>query len=401
MTLNKIRYYLKLEAVSGMVLFFAALAALVISNTPLFGAYERLFTTPLTFSINGFAFAKPLHFWVNDCLMTVFFLLIGLELKREFIEGALSERSKIILPGMGALGGMILPALIYIAFNRHHPIYLQGWPIPVATDIAFALGVLSLLGKRVPLGLKLFLMTLAIFDDIGAILIIAAFYTHALAYFYLFLAGFVLLLLINLKRLSETYLLFYWVLGFLLWVFILKSGIHATVAGVLFAFTIPIQKKQNERQSPLHLLEEALHPWVAYLVLPLFAFANAGLSFHDLTRAALFSPLIMGIVAGLFLGKQVGVFLFVWLTKRMGFATLPDKTSWFELYGVALLCGIGFTMSLFLGTLAFENIQPIYLMDVRLGVFVGSLLSGLSGVLVLQMAFRNKRKGGSSVERKK
>jgi len=392
MNLNKFRYYLQLEATSGFFLFFAALCALIIANSPYFSIFEALFALPIGFNIDGYYFAKPVHFWINDCLMAIFFLMIGLELKRECIEGELNDIPKIILPGIAALGGMIVPALIYFIINYNTVLTLKGWPIPVATDIAFALGVLSLLGKKVPVGLKLFLMTLAIFDDLGAIIIIAIFYTQALSFFYLCLSGVVLVLLWIIRRLGVSALIVYWILGLFLWICIFKSGVHATIAGVLFAFMVPIKKKSDERLSPLHRLEDQLHPWVAYLILPLFAFTNAGLSFHDVSWEKLISPLVLGTMAGLFLGKQMGVFLFVRVALQFKFAHLPDKTSWLQLYGVALLCGIGFTMSLFLGTLAFEDIHPEYLMDVRLGVFVGSFLSGLMGFIVLHIAFKNKRK---------
>lgn len=393
MNLKKFNRYLKLEVTSGLFLFFTTVCALLIANSPYVGNYENLFNTPLGFNLNGYQFEGSLHFWINDGLMSLFFLLIGLELKRELLIGELREFTKIMLPAIAALGGMIIPAIIYIALNKHNSVLLRGWSIPVATDIAFALGILSLLNKKVPIGLKLFLMSLAIFDDIGAIIIIAIFYTDHLSFYYLGFCAIVLCILWVGQYRLITRLSFYWILGILLWFFILKSGIHATISGVLLAAMIPLKKKPQERYPPLHRLEELLHPWVAYFIVPIFAFVNAGLSFHEVTWDRFTNSIVLGIMGGLFLGKQLGVFIFVWLMKQLNLAKLPDKTTWLQLYGVALLCGIGFTMSLFLGTLAFETVQPSYLTDVRLGVFIGSFLSGLMGVIVLQFAFKAKRKG--------
>lgn len=390
MAVSKIRDFLQLEAASGVVLFLTALAAMVFVNSPWRDVYFAILNIPLPHS--------PLIFWVNDGLMAIFFLLVGLELKREFLEGELSGISKIVLPGAAALGGMIVPALIYIAFNYANGTALKGWAIPVATDIAFALGVLSLFGKRIPLSLKLFLLALAVFDDLGAIVVIAVFYAHGFSWVYFLLACVVLLLLWALNKIARiAALLPYVLLGIVLWILILCSGIHASISGVLLAIMIPLRTSPKRRESPLHHLEKNLHPWVAFLILPLFAFCNAGLSFDGLSWSILGQPVVLGIAAGLFIGKQVGVLAFLWLMIKYRLAKWPESVSGLDMYGIALLCGIGFTMSLFLGTLAFQAEQAIYLTEVRLGVFLGSVLSALSGSLVLHIAFLQKRKGRFSI----
>ena len=371
---SRLRQFLALESASGIVLFFAALLAFICANSPYSTGYQAFFQTEALWG-------KPLLFWINEGVMTLFFLLIGLELKREFIEGELSSFSTIALPAIAALGGMLIPAFIYIGINFNHPLTLKGWAVPVATDIAFALGVLSLFGKRIPHGLKIFLMALAIFDDIGAIIIIALFYSRDLSYFYLASAGCLLLILYLLNCLKIDRLSLYFLLGVALWFCILKSGVHATVTGVLLAFLLPASS-----------LEKILHPWVAYLVIPLFAFSNAGLSLHGLSLLDLLDPVVLGTIAGLCIGKQVGVSVFSWLIIRLGWAKLPAQTTWLELYGVALLCGIGFTMSLFLGTLAFQNNEPLYLTKIQLGVLLGSVISGVLGAIVLQVAFLKRRR---------
>jgi NhaA family Na+:H+ antiporter len=370
-----IRAFLKLESASGIILCAAALLALILDNSPWAHWYEM---------------RAPLLFWVNEGFMTFFFLLVGLELKREFLMGELAGLKKVLLPSIAALGGMLVPALLYLSLNSSDLAAIKGWAIPVATDIAFALGVLSLFGKRVPLGLKLFLMALAIFDDVGAIIIITLFHTRSLAYVPLFSAGIILLALGLLNILRVTSLWLYLLLGFLLWVCVLYSGVHATIAGVLLAFFIPLQ----ESACPLRRLESILHPWVAYLIMPLFAFLNAGLSFQHVPFSNLIDTISLGIVLGLVIGKQVGVFGFSWAMIKLGWARLPDHTTWLEFYGVAVLCGIGFTMSLFLGTLAFESDGLIYLFKIRLGVLLGSVLSGVMGAIILYIAFTAKRKRG-------
>lgn len=369
MMFNTVRHFLRLEAASGILLCTAALAALILCNSPFAPFLQKILQAP---------------FWINEGLMTTFFLLIGLELKREIVAGELSSFKKIALPAVAALGGMAVPALIYAVLNGHNDVTLKGWAIPVATDIAFALGVLSLVSHRLPSGLRLFLMALAIFDDVGAIIIIAIFHTHALSWLWAFFAIVVLLMLVALNRTGVRHLLPYLMLGVVLWVCVLGSGVHATIAGVLLALTLPFRCRANETESPLQKLENGLHPWVAYGVMPLFAFANAGVSLSGLSWGMLLDPIPMGIIAGLFLGKQIGVFGFSWLMVKFKFASLPARTTWRQLYGVALLCGIGFTMSLFIGTLAFQNEPPLFLVKVRLGVLVASLLAGTIGALVLR-----------------
>jgi NhaA family Na+:H+ antiporter len=389
-----IRHFLHLEAVSGILLLVAALAAVALSNSPFDFFYQKIIETPLEFHLLNSIASKPLLFWVNEGLMTIFFLLIGLELKREFLIGELSGFTKIILPGTAAVGGMLVPALIYAVINwQHSGIGLKGWAVPVATDIAFALGVLSFFGSRVPAALRLFLLALAIFDDVGAIIIIAVFHTLELSWAMILLAGVALLILGCLNQAGVRHLVPYLIVGLLLWACVLQSGVHSTVAGVLLAFFIPLGSPPSGKISPLHKLEKILHPWVTYLVLPLFAFVNAGLSLSGLAWRALIDPVILGIVSGLFVGKQVGVVGFVWLVIKLRWAKLPEQVTWLNLYGVALLCGIGFTMSLFIGTLAFENQLASYLVKVRLGVLLASIASSVVGAIVLQLAF--SQRGGS------
>jgi NhaA family Na+:H+ antiporter len=324
--------------------------------------------------------------------MTIFFLLVSLELKREFLEGELSGFNKIILPGISALGGMVVPALIYLGITFQHGVAAKGWAIPVATDIAFALGVLSLFGKRIPVGLKLFLMALAIFDDVGAIIIIAVVHSHHLSHVFLGMILVLVILLCLLNRMGVKSLIPYIFVGFLLWFCVLSSGVHATVAGVILGLIIPLQVKNKEDIQPLVYLEDRLHPWVAFFVMPLFAFANSGVSFAGLTWNNLFNPIPLGIMAGLVIGKQCGVFSCVWLMVKTKWAKLPDDTDWFLLYAVAMLCGIGFTMSLFLGTLAFQDEVPQYLVEVRIGVLLASIISGVIGAIVLHVALLRQTK---------
>jgi NhaA family Na+:H+ antiporter len=332
----------------------------------------------------SFAIAKPVLLWINDGLMAIFFLLVGLEVKREVIEGELSTPAQVVLPVVAGLGGMIVPALIYLLFNRANGSALNGWAIPTATDIAFALGVLSLLGKRVPVSLKIFLTAVAIADDLGAIVIIALFYTAELSIAMIFLAGVAIAALTSLNLQKVTRIAPYMVIGVILWVFVLKSGVHATLAGVAIAFAVPLKATDTQGHAPLHQLEHSLHPWVAFGVLPIFAFANAGVSFTGVTLPALAEPLPIGIAAGLFVGKLVGVFGASATLVRLGLARLPEGASWLQLIGVAALCGVGFTMSLFIGSLAFEG--PDYSTPLRLGVIAGSTLSGVTGYLLLRFA---------------
>jgi NhaA family Na+:H+ antiporter len=364
-------------------LALAAVLALLVSNSPWGADYEALRQVSGEVRIGGdwLVLAKPAVVWVNDLWMAVFFLLVGLEIKREFMEGELSSRAQLMLPAAAAVGGMTLPALIYAAINMSDPVALRGWAIPAATDIAFALGVLLLLGSRVPASLKIFLTAVAIIDDLGAIVAIAVFYTEQLSL--PMLAGAVVcgLLLWGMNtsgvERTEAYLL----VGLVLWVLVLKSGVHATLAGVVTALAIPMRDGQG--RSPVKQLEHGLHPWVAFTILPAFAFANAGVSLQGVSLDTLAAPLPLGIAGGLVVGKAVGIFGSIWLMSRLGWAVRPQGASWAQCLGVSLLCGIGFTMSLFIGGLAFEGLGPAYEVQVKLGVLCGSLLAGSLGALVL------------------
>jgi len=376
--------FLELESAGGLLLVAAAALALVCSNSPLRHAYDALLKIPVEMRFGSFAIAKPLLLWINDGLMAIFFLLVGLEVKREVIEGELSTPAQIVLPVVAGLGGMVVPALIYFIFNRENGAALNGWAIPTATDIAFALGVLSLLGKRVPVSLKIFLTAVAIADDLGAIVIIALFYTAELSIAMLFLAAVAIAVLIALNLQKVTRIAPYIIVGVILWVFVLKSGVHATLAGVAIAFAVPLKTKNAQGSAPLHQLEHGLHPWVAFGVLPIFAFANAGVSFAGVTLTALAQPLPLGIAVGLFAGKLGGVCGASALLIRLGLAKLPEGASWLQLIGIAALCGVGFTMSLFIGSLAFDG--PDYFTPLRLGVIAGSTVSGVTGYLLLRFA---------------
>ena len=379
--------FFQLEAASGLLLIAAAALALIINNSPLSHLYAGLLDVPVVAQVGALQIAKPLLLWINDGLMALFFLLIGLEVKRELLEGHLSKPSQVVLPGAAAIGGMVVPALIYWFLNRDNPAALGGWAIPMATDIAFALGVLALLGKRVPVSLKLFLMTLAIIDDLGAIIVIAIFYSHELSTLSLALAGACLVALIAMNRLGVVKLGPYMVIGLILWVCVLKSGVHATLAGVTLAFCIPL-RPHNAEASPLLSLEHALHPWVAFGILPLFAFANAGVSLAGVNLESFTHPVPMGIAAGLLIGKTVGVFGLTWLAVRAGIAALPQGANWGQLFGVAILCGIGFTMSLFVGSLAFIPGSSDYAGMDRMGILTGSILAAVIGYAVTAVASR-------------
>lgn len=389
MPARMIRSFLKLEAAGGILLIFAAILALILDNSPLDTYYNELLSVKFSLHLGEFGLSKPILLWINDGLMAIFFFLVGLELKREIAEGQLATLSNAILPIVAAIGGMVVPALLYIAWNSGDTSAMQGWAIPVATDIAFALGVLSLLGSRVPVGLKVFLTALAIIDDIGAIIIIAVFHSGDLSMISLALAGGVMILLFIFNRMRMRLVSVYVTLGIILWVCVLKSGVHATLAGVFLAFMIPMDGKNKENM--LSNMEKKLHPWVAYFVMPVFAFANAGISFSGLSLSIVWHPIPLGIIIGLFFGKQFGVFLFTWVTVKLKFAHLPPYSNWVHVYGVSLLCGIGFTMSLFIGTLAFNGMAPEYLVEVRLGVLLASLLSGLAGYFVLHSCAKNRR----------
>lgn len=382
MPLKTIQDFLKLEASSGIILMFAAIAAMVIANSPWSHYYDLLLDIPVIVAVGTFEIAKPLLLWINDGLMALFFFLVGLELKREFIEGDLSKPGQITLPAIGAIGGMLIPALCYAALNYQNPEALNGWAIPTATDIAFALGILAIVGSKVPLQLKVFLTSLAIFDDLGAIIVIAIFYTDQLSMISLSISAVLLaiLFLFNHKRVTSTAP--YIFVGIVLWVAVLKSGVHATLAGVVLALFIPIKGKIDE-PSPLKSLEHNLHSLVAYLILPIFAFANAGISFSGIGIEQVLAPVPLGIILGLVIGKQIGVFGFCFVAIKLGLAKLPENVNWKLLYGVAMLCGVGFTMSLFVGSLAFEqnNTSPIF--QDRLGIVIGSLISGILGYLLI------------------
>ncbi len=387
--LNALRDFLRLEAASGIFLVAAAAIAMVVANSPLEGLYASLIELPVEIRIGTFQIAKPLLLWINDGLMALFFLMVGLELKREIVEGQLSDIRQAALPAMGAIGGMLVPALIYIWFNQGDAVALQGWAIPAATDIAFALAILLLLGDRVPLALRIFLVSIAIFDDIGAIVIIALFYTSKLSITALVVASACLPVLYLLSRRGILERAPYLLIGLIMWGALLKSGVHATLAGIVLALFIPIRSSEIEA-SPLHELEHDLHTAVAFFILPIFAFANAGISLDGGSLAYLMHPVSLGIAAGLFIGKQFGIFIFCWLSVRIGLAKLPEDLGWLSIYGVALLCGVGFTMSLFIGSLAFEETGVNLLFDERLGIIVGSLLSGACGYLVLRASLSTR-----------
>jgi NhaA family Na+:H+ antiporter len=378
------------DTAGGVLLIVAAALAMIVANSPLAPYYNMLIEIPVRISVGTFEIAKPLLLWINDGLMALFFLAVGLELKREIIEGELSHPKKIVLPLLGAIGGMIVPALIYVAFNYKDPVAMNGWAIPTATDIAFALGILMLLGKRVPIALKLFLASLAIFDDIGAIVIIAVFYTSKLSITALLVSSIVILLLYIMNKRGATELTTYAILGLILWVAVLKSGVHATLAGVILAFFIPLRTNSQDtmKRSPLKQLEADLDKSITYLILPLFAFANASVTLSNVTLESLMHPIPVGVALGLYIGKQVGIFGFCYLGVKLGIAHLPKEINWKLLYGVSLLAGVGFTMSLFISSLSFEKTGVNLLFDERLGILAGSILSGVSGYLVLRSALK-------------
>lgn len=386
MLLRAIDNFFRHEAAGGILLMLTAVAALTVANSPFQGIYQDILSSKFAITLNGGGLEKPLILWINDGLMAIFFFLIGLELKREILEGKLKNPSDVVLPGMAAVGGMAAPALFYLMFNWSSPETIGGWAIPAATDIAFALGVLALLGDRVPTTLKVFLLTLAILDDLGAIVIIALFYTAELKTTYLLLAlaplaGLIWLNIKGAHRVAPAILL-----GTIMWFFVLKSGVHATLAGVITAFCIPLTDKWGK--SPLHSLEHALSPYVLYLIVPIFAFANAGVSLEGVSLADMLAPLPLGIALGLVLGKQLGVFGITWVMVKAGLVRLPHGMNWMHLYGLACLAGIGFTMSLFIGALSFAD--PALMDAVRLGVLSGSAISAVLGYSALLMAGREK-----------
>jgi len=374
------------ETAGGIVLGLSALLALIVSNSPWSHVYEQFvhFRGAIQLGQGWLVLDKPMVVWVNDLWMAVFFFVVGLEIKREMLEGELASVRQAILPAVAALGGMVVPALIYVVFNASDAAALRGWAIPTATDIAFALGILILLGDRVPASLKVFLTAVAIMDDLGAIVVIALFYTADLSPLMLGAAGLGSLVLLALNRLRVVNVGPYVVVGLLVWLFVLKSGVHATLAGVVTALAIPMS--DGKGNSPLRKAEHALHPWVAFAVLPMFAFVNAGVSLQGVSVSTLLQSIPLGIVAGLLFGKTIGVFLATWLMIRVAGASLPAKASWLQFLGVCVLCGVGFTMSLFIGTLAFEGLDPVYELQLKIGVLTGSALSGVVGCLILLRA---------------
>jgi len=375
------KWFFKLEAASGVVLLIAAILALIISNGSLADLYFHTLEKYLFIGVNEFGLKLSVHHWINDALMAIFFFFVTLEIKREFIQGELSNLKQAMLPIIAAVGGMIIPALFYVVINFGNSETMNGWAIPSATDIAFSLGILSLLGSRVPISLKVFLTALAIIDDLGAILIIAFFYSGDLSIVYLSLILISYILLLVLNKFSIKIFTPYLIIGLFMWFFTYKSGIHATIAGVLLASTIPHRLKDHDF-SLLVKLEHAISPYVAFMIMPLFAFANAGVSLTGLSLSTLLNPVPLGILCGLFFGKQIGVLLFSFVSIKLKFAEMPNNSSWLSLYGVSILTGIGFTMSLFVGNLAFvENVQ--YMDGVKIGVLAGSLLSTLAGYFLL------------------
>jgi NhaA family Na+:H+ antiporter len=387
---NKNDWYLtsffKLESASGIILMGTAVLALIAVNSPLQPYYDLLLDTPVIVQIGDLEVNKPFLLWVNDGFMAVFFFLVGLELKREFIEGELSDRRNIILPGVGAIGGMAVPALVYIYFNSGDKAAMAGWAIPAATDIAFALGILSLLGSRVPTSLKVFLTSLAIFDDIGAVIIIAIFYTSNISQRALVVVAICIVVLFFVNRRNTASKSVYITLGIIMWIATLKSGVHATLAGVVLAMFIPMQSKHSPESSPLKDIEHDLHTIVAFFILPIFAFVNAGINLTGVGLEEVLHSVPLGIALGLFVGKQLGVFGLCWIVIQLGMTSLPKGVSWASLYGTAALCGIGFTMSLFIGSLAFEETGVNLLFDERLGIIIGSVISGIAGYLILRFS---------------
>src|SRR5512139_301684 len=386
--LKPLQDFLRMESAGGRLLMAAACVALLVANSPLAGFYTTLLEMPVSLQFGIAWLSKPLLLWINDGLMAVFFLLVGLELKRELLQGHLSSVRQAVLPAIAAVGGMVVPALIYAAVNRSDPESLRGWAIPVATDIAFALGVLSLFGSRVPTALKALLLSLAIFDDLGAIIVIALFYTESLSLPSLLAAAVLIAALFALNRAGVTRPAAYVLLGIALWIAVLKSGVHATLAGVVLALFIPLRAADGAPSTGSHL-EHSLHPWVAFGVLPLFAFANAGVPLQGISLGNVMEHVPLGIALGLFLGKQLGVMGFIWIAVRLRVAALPAELRWSQVYGMAVLTGIGFTMSLFVASLAFPA-APGGGLD-RLGVLLGSLLSGVAGYLLLRATLAGAR----------
>ncbi len=381
-----IKDFLQLESAGGILLMAAAALAILFANTGLAAYYDSFLEAHLTIKYGEMGLSKPLLLWINDGLMAVFFLLVGMEIKRELVEGELSSVGQAVLPFFAAVGGVALPAGIYAYINWESPETLQGWAIPAATDIAFSLAVLSLLGSRVPVSLKIFLTAVAVIDDLCAIVIIALFYTANISFSSLTIAALCVIMLLFLNLRGCTRFAPFVILGLIMWVAVLKSGVHATIAGVILGFMIPLKVKRGDGHSMLEHMEHELHAWVAYLILPLFAFANSGVNFSGISLESITNPLPLGIALGLLLGKQIGVFLFSSLLIVFGFAKLPHGATWLQFYGVCVVCGIGFTMSLFIGSLAFEDMH--HLTQTRLGVLLGSLSAGVAGYALLRFFSR-------------
>lgn len=388
-----IEEFIKKESSAGLILIFVTIFALLLKNTGLSELYDSFLATPVEVRFGSLHIDKPLFLWINDGLMAIFFFLIGLEVKREILEGHLSSMAQVALPGFAAVGGMVVPAIVYLFFVGTDSIGTQGWAIPTATDIAFALGVLSLLGKRVPISLKIFLMALAIIDDLGAIVIIALFYTAELSTLSIAVAVGALFVLFIMNRLGVDRKAAYILVGIVLWVSVLKSGVHATLAGVALAFSIPISQRKviagHVKRSMLKSMEHDLHYWVAFFILPLFAFVNAGVDFRTISVDQILTPVPLGIATGLFIGKQVGVFAFSFIAIKLGLAKLPESSNYMQLYGVSILTGIGFTMSLFVNSLAFPD-PTLFMFADKLAILVGSFSAGLLGYLVLRFASESK-----------
>lgn len=388
--------FIHLEASGGLILMFTALLALVANNSLLASGYTGILDTTVTVQFGAFIISKPFLLWINDGLMAIFFFLVGLEIKREVLDGELSSLDKAALPLFAAVGGIIVPAMVYLSFNYTNPATASGWAIPAATDIAFALGILALLGPRVPASLKIFLLAVAIIDDLAAIIIIALFYTQDLSLIALGWAGGGTIILFLMNRFRVMRILPYALVGMFVWAAVLKSGVHATLAGVVTALAIPLARPDADTPSPLRRAEHGLHIWVAFLILPLFAFANAGVSLKGLAVSDLLSPVPLGIALGLFIGKQVGVFSLAWIAVKAGWAKLPEGANWMQVYAVACLTGVGFTMSLFIGTLAFDDAS--LLNGVKLGVLMGSIASGILGYTLLRVFSKKESANESDVD---
>lgn len=377
---------MSMDVQGGLLLIMAAALAMIFANSTLAPVYQSFLSVTGQVRLGDLNVEKPLLLWVNDGLMALFFLAVGLEIKKEFLQGHLSDPRQVILPGLCALGGILVPALFYLAFNHDDPVFRNGWAIPSATDIAFALGVLALLSSRLPPALKVFVMTLAVLDDLGAVVIIALFYTSDLSTRAMALATIFALGLVILNRSRVRTLLPYGIIGLALWTSVLKSGVHATLAGIVIAMAIPLDRQHPDEESPAEHVMHALHPWIVYAIVPLFAFANAGVALGGLSHDDILHPVPVGIALGLFLGKQIGIFSFAWVLVKSGVAHLPERTSWLQMYGASVVCGIGFTMSLFISSLAFgDHAAQLQLVD-RLGILAGSLLSAVLGYLILHHA---------------